>query len=327
MKPGGNSPHPSQAIQAVTGAFGFSGNYIARRLLAAGVNARTLTNSPRREDPFGGQVAVYPLSFDNPSRLVDALRGVQVLYNTYWVRFNHRNFQHTQAVSNTLRLFAAAREAGVERVVHVSITNPSLDSPLEYFRGKAELEQALIESGLSCAILRPTVLFGKEDILINNICWVLRRLPVFGVFGDGRYRLQPIYVDDLAALAVEQGLSRENRIIDAIGPETFTYRELVQTLGRIIGAPRPVIGVPPWLGYIVGALIGARVGDVVVTRPEIEGLMAGLLCTASPPAGQTRLTAWAVDHAAELGKTYASELRRRQVALDDTWSAMRFKPL
>jgi NADH dehydrogenase len=162
------------------------------------------------------------------------------------LRFNYGRFSHADAVQNTLTLFRAAQAAGVSRIVHVSITNPDAHSPLAYFSGKARLEQALIESGLSYAILRPTVLFGKEDILINNIAWVLRHLPVFGVFGDGAYRLQPIYVDDFARLAVELGAWADNTIIDAIGPETFTYRELVQTLGLIIGA-RPVITCRLWV--------------------------------------------------------------------------------
>jgi NADH dehydrogenase len=174
------------------------------------------------------------------------------------------------------------------------------------------LEAALQNLGVSYAILRPTVLFGKEDILINNIAWILRKFPVFGVFGDGRYRLQPIYVDDLARLAVEQGQQRENVIINAIGPETFTYRELVETIGRIIGKERPLLSIPPWLGYIVGWLVGKLVNDVVVTRPEIEGLMADLLYVDSPPAGQTKLTDWARQHANELGREYASELGRRR---------------
>ncbi|MGC8781375.1 MAG: epimerase, partial [Anaerolineae bacterium] len=205
-----------------------------------------------------------------------------------------------------------AKRAGVQRIVHISITNPSEDSPLEYFSGKARLERALIASGLSYAILRPTVLFGQEDILINNIAWLLRRLPVFGVFGDGSYRLQPIYVDDLAALAVAQGASRENVIINAIGPETFTYRELVQTIGRLIGAPRPVIGVPPAVGYWVGRLVGALMGDVTITREEIAGLMANLLYVDAPPAGTTRLTDWLAAHADTVGRRYASELARRR---------------
>ena len=137
-----------------------------------------------------------------------------MLYNTYWVRFNHAKFRQVDAVRNTLALFRAAREAGVQRVVHLSITNPSEDSPLEYFRSKATLEKALMDSGLSYAILRPTVLFGREDVLVNNIAWLLRRFPFFGVFGDGSYRLQPMYVDDMAKLAVEEGLRTDNRVVE-----------------------------------------------------------------------------------------------------------------
>jgi len=263
----------------VTGAFGFSGRFIASRLLAAGLQVRTLTNSLHREHPFGDKIAALAFHFDDHAALVESLRGASVLYNTYWVRFTHRSFSHNLAVENTLKLFRAAREAGIQRIVHTSITNPSLDSPLDYFRGKALLEEALMALDLSHAILRPAVLFGKQGILINNIAWMLRRFPVFGVFGDGSYKLQPISVDDFARLAVEQGMRTENTIIDAIGPETFTYRELVRVIGKIISRPRPILSVPDWLGYMVGWAVGKLVGDIVITRDEIEGLKAGLLFT------------------------------------------------
>ncbi len=299
-------------IHAVTGAYGYSGKYITKRLLAQGQRVITLTNSLYRANPFGARVPAYPFNFDDPGLLAASLEGAEVLYNTYWVRFNHQTFAHETAVSNTLALFEAARRAGVKRVVHVSITNPSLDSHLEYFRGKAELEQALIASGMSYAILRPTVLFGKEDILINNIAWMLRTFPVFGLFGDGRYRLQPIYVDDLAQLAVERGANRENVIINAIGPETFTYRELVEMIGEIIGRKRPLINMPPAVGYQFGRLVSRLVDDVVVTREEIDGLMADLLYVDAAPTGKKCLTAWARQHAGSLGRRYTSELARRR---------------
>ena len=302
----------TQELHVVTGAFGYSGKYIATRLLDAGYRVRTLTNSLHRFNPFGERVEAYPFNFDNPDQLAASLEGAVVLYNTYWVRFNHKDFSHSVAVQNTLTLFEAAKRAGVKRVVHVSITNPSEASPLEYFSGKARLERALAESGLSYAILRPTVLFGKEDILINNIAWVLRRLPVFGVFGAGQYRLQPIYVDDLAKLAVEQGHETSDRIVNAIGPETFTYRGLVQEIGTIIGKRRPIVSVPPAIGYVFGWSLGQVMGDVMITREEIKGLMADLLYTDAPPVGVTQLTAWAGEHAATLGQHYASELARRK---------------
>jgi NADH dehydrogenase len=299
-------------VHVVIGAFGYSGQYIAQRLLNVGHRVTTLTNSAHRPDPFGGRVPAYPLQFQDREALTETLRGVAVLYNTYWVRFDHKAFNHREAVANSLTLFQAAKDAGVRRVVHVSITNPSAESDLPYFSGKAELEAALRSSGLSHAILRPTVLFGKEDILINNIAWMLRRFPVFGVFGDGQYRLQPIYVDDLAQLAVMCGGQSANVTIEAIGPETFTYRELVKTIGKVIGCPRPVVSVPPGLGYWVGRVFGALKGDVVITREEIQGLMEGRLCVDAAPAGATALTRWVAEHRATLGVHYASELVRRR---------------
>jgi uncharacterized protein YbjT (DUF2867 family) len=299
-------------LHVVTGAFGYSGRYIAARLLDAGVRVRTITNSTERASPLQGRIEAHPFHFDQPDQLASSLRGASVLYNTYWVRFNARDFRHSLAVQNTLTLFRAAKEAGVGRVIHVSITNPSEESPLEYFRGKAVLERALQESGMSYAILRPAVLFGAEDILINNVAWLLRRFPVFGVFGSGEYRLQPIYVDDFAGLAVAQGRARENAVIDAIGPETFTYRELVRTIGNAIGKPRPIVSVPPMLGYALGSLLGALVGDVIITRAEIEGLMADLLYVSAPPAGSTKLSEWARAHSSTLGARYSSELARRR---------------
>ena len=299
-------------IHAVTGAFGYSGRYIAGRLLEQGRTVVTLTNSANRASLLNGKVRAFPLSFDEPDKLAAALEGVDVLYNTYWVRFNHRMFTHARAVENTLALFAAARRAGVRRVVHVSITNPTEDSPLEYFSGKARLEQALQESGLSYAILRPTVLFGREDILINNIAWAVRRFPFFALFGDGSYRLQPIHVDDLADLAVAEGMKSENVIINAIGPETFSYRELVKAVGDAIGQPRLLVDVPPGLGFILGKLVGWLMRDTFITHEEIRGLMAELLYVDTPPTGKTPLTTWMQKNAAMLGRRYASELDRRR---------------
>jgi uncharacterized protein YbjT (DUF2867 family) len=302
----------NEAQHAVTGAFGFSGKYIALRLLAEGKTVMTLTQSPNRPNPFGEQVKAFPYHFDAPEKLTASLRGVKVLYNTYWVRFNTQEATHADAVRNTLTLFSAAKAAGVERVVHVSITNPDEHSPIEYFRAKATLEHALKETGLSYAILRPASLFGDEDILINNIAWTLRRLPVFGIFGDGQYKIQPIHVDDLAQLAVEQGKARENRIIDAIGPETFTYRELVTAIAKAIGKKRLLLSVPPVIGFAVASLIGLLMRDRLMTREEMEALLTNCLYVSSPPAGTTRLTEWAAQRAPLLGLHYASELARRR---------------
>jgi len=302
---------PEVETHVVTGAFGFSGSYIAAKLLEGGQSVRTLTASLNRANPFGGRVEAQPFYFDDQAALIKSLQGAAVLYNTYWVRFNHKAFNHAMAVVNTLKLFHAAKKAGVRRVVHVSITNPSEDSPLEYFRCKAQIEKALMESGLSYAILRPAVLFGKEDVLVNNIAWALRKFRVFGVFGDGLYRLRPIFVGDLAGLAVEQARGKDNTVVDAVGPQVFTYRGLVEELAEVIGKKRTVVSVPAPLGYLACRAFGLFVHDTILTREEVKGLMAELLYTDAPQAGPTRLSDWAKEHADTLGLSYASELARR----------------
>lgn len=296
---------------AVTGAFGYSGRYIAARLLAGGHEVITLTNSLHRPNPFGDRVRAYAFHFQQPDLLQEALQGTEVLINTYWVRFDHRLFTHQEAVENTKVLFSAAKKAGVRRIVHVSITNPDAASELPYFRGKAELEASLKDLGVSYCILRPTVLFGKEDVLINNIAWSLRHLPVFGLFGKGDYRLQPIYVDDLAQAAAEQALLGGDEVIEAIGPETFTYRALIAAVGEAIGVRRPVISLPPGIGYRASALLGAMVGDVIITREEIRGLMENRLYVQAAPLGSTKLTRWMERHRETLGRRYTSEMARR----------------
>lgn len=297
---------------AVTGAFGYSGRYIAQRLIARGDEVITLTNSMKRENPFAGKIRAEPFHFDQPELLEKTLRGVDALVNTYWVRFNHKDFSHTQAVANTRVMFAAARRADVRRVVHVSITNPDIHSELTYFKGKAEVEDILKASGMSWCILRPAVLFGKEDVLINNIAWALRHLPVFGVYGKGDYRLQPIYVDDLATAAVEKTSQAQNEITQAIGPERFTYRELVEMIRDELGLKRPIINVPPAFGYWASRVLGFFVGDVIITHDEIRGLMENRLFVDAPPLGATKLSEWVEQHKDRLGRHYTSELRRRK---------------
>ena len=294
-------------IHLVTGAFGYSGGAIARELLSAGRTVRTLTRSPDRPHDLGDSIEVFPFEFEDPAVLCRALEGVDVLYNTYWVRFSGAGFSQEEAVRNTRVLFQAARESRVGHVVHVSI-----DSPYEYFRGKARLEEALVETGLSHTILRPAVLFGGADILIHNIVWMLRRFPFFAIFGDGNYQLQPIQVDDFARLAVESGQSATRRVIDAIGPETFRFRDLVRTLGEAIGRPRRLISVSPRVGLLTSWLLGLFVRDVIVTREEIGALMDNLLVTDSAPAGTTRLSEWAREQADEIGLRYSSDLARRR---------------
>lgn len=303
----------SSPLHAVTGALGYTGRSLTEQLLSRGWRVRTLTNSPRRPNPFGSGLEIHPLAFKDPALLEASLRGVDVLHNTYWVRFNHRLFTFEEAVSNSRTLFEAARRAGVRRIVHVSILHSMEADDLGYYRGKHLVEDALRGSGVGHAIIRPGVLFGRHDILINNIAWTLRHLPLFGVFGDGSYRLRPFHVDDMARLMVDHAGREGNTGADAVGPESFTFRGLVQALCRVLGVRRPVVGVAPALALAVAGCVGPLVRDTIITRQEVEGLMRGLLDSdgPSPVGGAVRLTAWAAQHAGELGRRYHSEVARR----------------
>ena len=294
---------------AVTGSYSYSGKYITRRLLAQGDEVITLTGHPDRPDPFEGRVKAFPLDF-NVESMAESLAGVDTLYNTYWIRFDHGTNTQQLAVQNTARLVQAAQAAGVRRIVHISITNPSLDSKLPYFHGKALNEQAVRESGLSYAILRPTVLFGAEDILINNIAYLLRRLPLFALPGDGSYRLQPIFVDDLAELAVQAGAASENLLWDAVGPDIFSFKDMAFTIGECIGYRRWLVATPASLALAASRVISLMVGDVVLTKDEVDGLMAGLLVSGEPARGKTHLAGWLSANKRTVGLEYASELKR-----------------
>lgn len=294
---------------AVTGAFSYSGKYITRRLLERGEQVITLTGHPDRPDPFDGRVKAFPLDFDEAG-LTRSLQGVDVLVNTYWVRFDKDGNTQPRAVENTKVLVNAAKAAGVKRIVHISIANPSADSPLPYYWGKAANEKAVMDSGLSYAVLRPTVLVGKEDILINNIAFLLRRFPFFLIPGDGSYGIQPVYVEDLADLAVEGVYRKDCYVMDAVGPDSYPFKDFVQLIGEKIGARRPLISVPPRLALLAAQIISLFVRDVVLTPEEVKGLMADLLVSKQPARGKTAFKDWLEMNKDTLGKEYASELNR-----------------
>lgn len=297
-------------MNVVTGAFGYIGKYIARHLLDSGEAVRTITTHTDKPNPFGDIVEVFPYSFDDPDKLTATLRGASTLYNTYWIRFEYGGTTFQRAVLDTITLFECAKKAGVEKIVHISVTNASLESRLPYYRGKALQERALIDSGVSYAIVRPTLVFGKEDILVNNIAWLIRKFPVFPIFGDGGYKLQPVYVGDVAAIAVACARDQESVVLDVIGPEAFTFEEFVRLVSAKIKPGANLVHMAPSIGIGLGQVIGLAVRDVILTKDELRGLMEGMLTSGQAPNGSTRFSEWLELHKDEIGSAYSSELRR-----------------
>jgi len=293
----------------VTGAFSYSGRFVAQQLLERGRGVRTLTNHPRPDEPLATRIPSYPLDFSDSAALVTALTGTDTLYNTYWVRAPQGSLTHGVAVENTRRLIEAARRAGVRRIVQTSIANPTA-SASSYYRGKAALEEAVRACGLSYAIVRPTLLFGEGDVLINNIAWLLRHLPVFAIPGDGRYRLQPMHVKDHANLLVEVGSQAADVVVDSAGPEIFTFDQLVQLLRRVLNVRALVVHASPALAMAGASVAGRVVRDMLLTREELDDLMHDILVSHEPARGTTRLTDWLSLHRDDVGRRYASEMER-----------------
>jgi NADH dehydrogenase len=299
----------AKGLDVVTGAFSYSGRSIAAELSVAGRSVRTLTSHPDRA-PAGSTIDVRPLDFDDPAALVASLEGATTLYNTYWVRFARGRRDHASAVANSRVLFAAAQRAGVERIVHISITNPSVEADDPYFRGKALVEQALEECGVSYAVVRPATLFGNDGVLLNNIAWLLRRLPVFAVGGDGSYRVRPVHVDDLARLCVALGRARDNTVVNAVGPDRPTFLELARAIRSAVGSKAVILRVPGFLVPTMSWILGHVLRDVLLTRDEYRSMAQGRADVAGEATCPTSVLAWIADNGESLGRAYANELDR-----------------
>ena len=298
------------SFDVVTGAFGYTGRFIARRLMAQERSLKTLTNHAQRPGADDIKAEVAPLQFKDRDALVDSLRGAEVLYNTYWVRFQHGRVHFGEAVANTRVLMGAARDAGVRKVVHISVSNPSEDSPLEYYAGKARTESIVRDSGMAWAIVRPTLIFGQGDILINNIAWLLRRFPAIGIPGRGDYRLQPVAGEDVAEIATWAAEQIDNVVVDAAGPEIIFYSEMIESIAIAVGRHPRFLYMSPRRTMLAVRLLNRFVNDVMLNEPELQGLMAELLVSHERPRGTRRLDNWLLSSAETLGRSYASELDR-----------------
>jgi NADH dehydrogenase len=193
----------------------------------------------------------------------------------------------------------------------VSIANPSLDSPLPYYRGKALVEEALAAGDVPYSIVRPTWIFGGErEVLANNIAWILRRMPVFVVPGDGRYLVQPIHVDDFAQICLRAAHGPGDAAMDAAGPDAMSFEQLVRAIGDAVGRHRPIFHASPAAMAALARALGVVVCDVVLTADEIRGLTSGLLVSHQPALGRVSFIEWLKENGPTLGRAYASELDR-----------------
>jgi uncharacterized protein YbjT (DUF2867 family) len=292
-------------MNVVTGALSFTGRAIAEELLQRGERVLSLSRRDDPSDPLRKRIDVRLLRFDDT--LGTSLEGAHTLYNTYWIRFERGASTFDDAVRRTTLLFEAARRAGVRRIVHISVSRADAADDLAYFRGKHRLERWLAESDLEWAVVRPTLVFGPNDILVNNIAWILHRVPLFLVPRPVECLVQPVSVRDTARIAVD---AAPGVIQDAAGPEVHRFDQLIRLIAGAVGSRARIIAAPRAVALACVAAWNAVVRDVVVTRDELVGLSRSLLTSSEPPLGSDRFSDWLRESAGTLGRRYQSELRR-----------------
>jgi NADH dehydrogenase len=288
----------------ITGAFSYTGAAVADELINRGGEVRTLTN--RRSDK---KIPSAPLKFDR-QHLESQLSGADTFINTYWIRLPYAGQTFDTAVENSQILISAAKNAGVKRFVHISVSNAEKGTNLGYYRGKDQVENYLRESGIAYSIVKPTLIVGPGDVLTNNIAWFLRKLPVFLVPGGGRYRIQPVMLNDVARITADAAEASGNIEVDAAGPDIITFRDYVKKIAKACRLRRWVFGAPTWVAMPALKLVGLFLRDIILTREEVLGLRQELLVTSSSPLGKESVLDWLVQNGQNLGRKYANDLNR-----------------
>mmetsp|Transcript_65137 Transcript_65137/g.136455 ORF Transcript_65137/g.136455 Transcript_65137/m.136455 type:complete len:328 (+) Transcript_65137:421-1404(+) len=319
---------------AITGGLSYTGRYLAKLLLDEGHSVVSLS---RRRVPIAPapltdadlrKVAVKPLDFSDDKELRASLDGCDALVCTYFIRFAMDGDSHAAAAERVGKLFRIARQVGVKRVVFTSHTHASEDSPYPYLANKAKACRMLRETGLpSYAIARPCGVFGDtagESILMNNAAWVLRRVPLVLLPGDGSARFQPIHVRDFAELLRDlaglgpNGAGSDAQERDACGPDAPTSRELFSHIATSVGSPAFVGAGGSLLSTKLVTTLSKPIdwytGDVLLDQDDLDFLNNGLTVADDPtdPAIKKRrsLMDWISSVGPSLGNEYVSSVAR-----------------
>ncbi len=291
----------------ITGAFSYTGAAVAEELLRRGWRVHTLTN--RSAPPGCDHISAAPLRFD-PEHLRQQFADADLFINTYWIRLPWRGHTFGRAVENSKMLLGAARDAGVERTVHLSVSNAEQGTNLGYYAGKDRVESYIEAEIDNYAIVRPTLVVGPNDVLSNNIAWFLRRFPFFPVPDGGNCRLQPITLSDAARIIVDAAEARGNQRIDAAGPDIMSFRDYLALLQKACGVRRWRPSVPGWLCLLMLKPIELLLRDIVLTKEELQGLQQELLLSREAPLGTASVEQWLMENGDIMGRAYVNDLRR-----------------
>jgi NADH dehydrogenase len=261
---------------AVTGASGFVGSHLIDRLLRDGHEITVLSHSQRGRVHLDERIRVVSGSVEDPEALTALCAGNQVVFHLVGIIAETRTktFQKTVVEATRLLVGASLREK-VMKLVYLSAIGASADSATKYYRSKFEAEQSVKLSGLNYTILRPSIIFGAGDGFVSMLSRMIRLSPFTPVIGSGRYRLQPVYIDDVTS-AMSQCVTKEEtsaEIIDLAGPERLEYLEILHIIKRVLNKRRVNIHLPLMLMKMAAAVMEKILKPAPLTTDQLTMLV------------------------------------------------------
>jgi len=276
----------------VLGGSGFVGSSLCEKLVerSGGADGRIVVPTRRparaRHIQLLPTVEVAPWNPDDDAQLDALVRGRDAVVNLIAILHGSEAELRRVHVELPARLARACAKGGVKRVIHVSALGAAPDAPSRYLRSKAAGEAALMNAPLDLVVLRPSVMFGERDHLMNRFAALQRVFPVIPLAG-ALARLQPVWVEDVAAAIIRSlELRRGGEIIECVGPAVYTLRELVELAGRWSGRPRRVVPLPDALGRLQALLLELLPGEPLMSRDNLDSLKVPAVASGHMPTLQ-----------------------------------------
>ena len=261
---------------AVFGGTGFLGRRVVRHLRRCGLSVRSASRHPdwgkelfALDDPHLQSVEADIHDEQSVARVLAGAYGAVNAISLY-VEHGTETF-HSLHVECAQRLATQARQAGVERLVHVSGIGADVASPSRYVRKRGEGELAVRAAFADALLIRPAVMFGPDNSFLTTIITLLERLPIYPMFGRGLTRLQPAYVDDVAE-AITRALQRTEKYpitFECGGPRVYSYEELLKAVAHEAGLKPKLIPIP-FAAWHVLAWFAEMLPNPPITRNQVE---------------------------------------------------------
>ncbi len=266
----------------LTGASGYVGNYILRDLVKAGyeVNCLIRKGSEKKLRMKGKKIKIFYGDITDSAAVAKAMKGCKAVINLVAIRREHRKQTFENVIfGGTKNCVDAAKKHGIKRFIQMSVLGAKRNAETKFWQAKWEAEEYVRKSDLTYTIFRPSFIFSKEDISINEFARLIKKFPVFPIFGDGEYKSQPVYVEDVSAAFAKAIKLRdvENGIFEVGGPKKYTFNELIATLETLVNKKVVKLNVLLWIAYPIVSLI-QFLPNAPITMGELKMLTRDNVC-------------------------------------------------